>query len=153
MTFYCTFAKRAQRYGDHCNESPTHHPSPIITILLTSSIPTTPHHIILINQFFPNLFLTNRTHKSQIGFAHCCASLTFSPENAPGDKLIPEAGNHHTWGFQLENKSVGMEEAGRSPKEKTQHCSLVMPQSPGRPRPRPADRCARVHVYMFCGCV
>lgn len=96
----------------------THHQS-LPSFLLHPSPPRpTPHHIILVNHFFPNLFLTNRTHKSQIGFAHCCASLTFSPENSPGGKLIPETGNHHTWGFQLENKSVGMKEARRSPMEK-----------------------------------
>lgn len=132
---------------------PIHHPSPIFTILLTSSIPTTLQHIILVNHLFPNLFLTNRPHKSQIGFAkHCCVSLTFSPENSPGGKLIPETGNQHTWGFQLEN-SVGMKDARCCQKEKSPTrlpgYAKVSWEAHGPARLRDATR-VRVYVLRVC---
>lgn len=144
--------KHSHRYSDHCNEPP--HPSPASVIThLTSSIPATPHQIILINGFFPNLFLTNPTHKSQTGFAHCYVSFILSPENSPVGQLTPETGNHHNRGFQLENTGQVGKEARSSQKEANQYCSLVMQSAPGWYLTVPAQHKPNGvmwRVYVFC---
>lgn len=61
--------------------------------------PYYPHQSILISCLF-----LNSAQISQMGFAPCCESPTFSPGKPPGVKLI------HNWVFQLENKGQGLKE-------------------------------------------
>ena len=103
--------------------NPPHHPESIIIVRFTSPVPTT------------SLFLAHTTlTQVPMRFAHCCASLTFSPGNSPGVKLIPETGNHLKWAFQPEHRGQATKgPGGPEKKENHQHCcSLVVLRSHGR---------------------
>lgn len=148
MTFYCghlqTFAKVQRFLQQTPHQLPSIHQFPI---LLRPS--PRPHQTILINCFFPNLLLTNPTHKSPMG--------------SPGVKLIPETGNHCHWVSSSSSKTGGSEGGqelpeGRKPNTapllckvlRAPHCSspAAARQQPGT-SPAPAPR-PMLPVYVFC---
>lgn len=97
--------------------------------------PYYPHQSILISCLFPS-----SAQISQMGFAPCCESPTFSPGKPPGAKLI------HDWVFQLENKGQGLKETrcpgeGRKPNTAPLLCKVlwVAPHSNSPAQPQTAS--------------